>query len=61
MRGEGLDEKGKTMAHDAPQATGPTRLVIRHRAVAVGRAGADLDADTIVQAYSLGIGVPARV
>ena len=30
MSGEGIEPKGKTMAHDAPQATGPSKLVIRN-------------------------------
>src|SRR5258705_4639344 len=50
MRGEGLDEKGKPMAHDAPQSTGPTKLVIRNIGLMLSGAMEKpiLDADTIV-------------
>jgi enamidase len=45
-----LNEKEKTMAHDEPQAAGPTRLVIRNIGLVLSGAleGPILDADTIV-------------
>src|SRR5260370_758160 len=30
MRGEGIEQKGQTMAHDAPQAASPSKLGIRN-------------------------------
>src|SRR6478735_6678860 len=50
MSGEGIEPKGKTMAHDAPQATGPSKLVIRNIGLLLSGALEKpiLDADTIV-------------
>src|SRR3989442_14524943 len=50
MSGEGIEPKGKTMAHDAPQATGPSKLVIRNIGLLLSGAMEKpiLDADTIV-------------
>src|SRR6187431_2923210 len=50
MSGEGIEPKGKTMAHDAPQATGPSKLVIRNIGLLLSGAleRPILDADTIV-------------
>ncbi len=45
-----LNQKGKTMAHDAPQATGPSKLVIRNIGLLLSGAleRPILDGDTIV-------------
>ena len=45
-----LNKKGKPMAHDAPQATGPSKLVIRNIGLLLSGALEKpiLDADTIV-------------
>src|SRR6266545_6107136 len=50
MSGEGIEPKGKTMAHDAPQATGPSKLVIRNIGLLLSGALEKpiLDGDTIV-------------
>src|SRR5207245_1810831 len=50
MSGEGIEPKGKTMAHDAPQATGPSKLVIRNIGLMLSGALEKpiLDGDTIV-------------
>src|SRR4026207_1201025 len=50
MSGEGIEPKGKTMAHDAPQATGPSKLVIRNVGLLLSGALEKpiLDGDTIV-------------
>src|SRR5947208_2437970 len=50
MSGEGIEPKGKTMAHDAPQAAGPSKLVIRNIGLLLSGAMEKpiLDADTIV-------------
>jgi enamidase len=50
MSGEGIEPKGKTMAHDAPQATGPSKLVIRNIGLLLSGAREKpiLDGDTIV-------------
>src|SRR5690349_7046254 len=50
MSGEGIEPKGKTMAHDAPQATGPSKLVIRNIGLLLSGAleRPILDGDTIV-------------
>src|SRR5258706_7708805 len=50
MSGEGIEPKGKTMAHDAPQATGPSKLVIRNIGLLLSGdlEKPILDADTIV-------------
>src|SRR5258707_12951780 len=50
MRGEGIEQKGQTMAHDAPQAAGPSKLVIRNIGLLLSGAMEKpiLDADTIV-------------
>ena len=47
---EGIEPKGKTMAHDAPQATGPSKLVIRNIGLLLSGALEKpiLDGDTIV-------------
>src|SRR4026208_2185394 len=49
MSGEGIEPKGKTMAHDAPQATGPSKLVIRNIGLLLSGALEKpiLDGDTI--------------
>jgi enamidase len=49
-RGEDVEQKGKTMAHDQLQATGPTNLVIRNIGLLLSGAMEKpiLDADTIV-------------
>jgi enamidase len=50
MSGEGIEPKGKTMAHDAPQATAPSKLVIRNIGLMLSGALEKpiLDGDTIV-------------
>src|ERR1700744_5652179 len=47
---EGIERKGQTMAHDAPQSTGPSKLVIRNIGLLLSGAMEKpiLDADTIV-------------
>jgi enamidase len=49
-RGEGIEQEGKTMAHDEPQAAGPTKLVIRNIGLVLSGAMESpiLDADTII-------------
>src|SRR2546421_4421781 len=50
MSGEGIEPKGKSMAHDAPAASGPTKLVIRNIGLLLSGMLEKpiLDADTIV-------------
>src|SRR3979490_1763282 len=47
---EGIEQKGKSMAHDQPQAAGPSKLVIRNIGLLLSGAMERpiLDADTIL-------------
>src|SRR5262245_61175148 len=49
MSAEGIEPKGKTMAHDAPQATGPSKPAIRNIGLLLSAALEKpiLDGDTI--------------